>query len=270
MINHYRPDDWHKSWSDSGWRRLALFLTLAAWIHLLAFLGWERSGLGRFNSMVDLTETPRMVELTLELNPAAQELQAPKEPEPASAFTPAPEPAVKPEIPPSPPETSEPQVAPAPTDPAATPDLTLTEPNNAFESRASLWPEETAGQTPKTGFPARDEPISLEETAPRFKSYNTTVRGAVARHWLLPPEAKSNFQPGRFTAIMTLDREGRVVVIAVEESSGSPSLDYAAMEALRGAAPYEPFPEELAHNDQLSFRLHFDYRAVYRQAAPLK
>jgi TonB family protein len=110
----------------------------------------------------------------------------------------------------------------------------------------------------------------VEKTAPRLKSYNTTVRGAVARHWLLPPEARSNFQPGRFTAVMTLDRKGRVILITVEESSGSSTLDYAAMEALRGAAPYEPFPEELLHNEQLSFRLHFDYRAVYRQAASLR
>jgi protein TonB len=92
----------------------------------------------------------------------------------------------------------------------------------------------------------------------------------VARHWILPPEARSNFQPGRFTAVMTLGRHGQIALIAVEESSGSPSLDYAAMEAIRGAAPFEPFPPELAEHEQLSFRLHFDYRAVYRQAAPLR
>jgi TonB family protein len=69
---------------------------------------------------------------------------------------------------------------------------------------------------------------------------------------------------------MTLNRQGQILVITVEESSGSPTLDNAAMEALRGAAPYEPFPEELVGHERLSFRLHFDYRAVYRQAAPLK
>jgi TonB family protein len=63
---------------------------------------------------------------------------------------------------------------------------------------------------------------------------------------------------------MTLSRQGEVLLIVVEESSGSPGLDFAAMEALRGAAPYEPFPSELADFSQLNFRLHFDYRAAVR------
>jgi TonB family protein len=146
---------------------------------------------------------------------------------------------------------------------------TLTDPNLPLESGASLWSEGEAQTETIQTQPGQDNTISVEETAPRFKSYNTTVRSAVARHWLLPPEARSNFQPGRFTAVMTLDRQGQVLLIMVEESSGSPSLDYAAMEALRGAAPYEPFPEELVHLDQMSFRLHFDYRAVFRRAIPL-
>jgi protein TonB len=110
-----------------------------------------------------------------------------------------------------------------------------------------------------------DNTVNLEETAPEFKSYHTFVRSAVARHWILPPEARTNFQPGRFTAVMTLGSDGQVILIVVEESSGSPSLDFAAMEALRGAAPYPPFPQELSDSTQLEFRLHFDYRAIQRR-----
>jgi protein TonB len=139
-----------------------------------------------------------------------------------------------------------------------------------LEIGASLWPEDIPQSSEPNVPTGEDNTISLERTAPKFKSYNSIVRSAVARHWILPPEARNNFQPGRFTAVMTLDRLGQVQLILVEESSGSPSLDYAAMEALRGAAPYEPFPEELAHLEQLSFRLHFDYRAVYRRAVTVE
>jgi TonB family protein len=113
--------------------------------------------------------------------------------------------------------------------------------------------------------PGEDRTMNLEETAPALKSYNSLVRTAVARHWILPPAARSNFQPGRLVAVMTLSRQGQVQVIMVEESSGIPALDFAAMEALRGAAPYPPFPPELGGHQALNFRFHFDYKAVQRR-----
>jgi protein TonB len=109
-----------------------------------------------------------------------------------------------------------------------------------------------------------DNTINVEESAPKLKSYDTSVRAAVARHWILPPSARTNFQPGRFSASMTINRYGEIVSIVVKESAGSTTLDYAAMEALRGAAPYPPFPEELANLSQRTFLIHFDYRAVLR------
>ncbi|MDR1395033.1 MAG: energy transducer TonB [Deltaproteobacteria bacterium] len=244
--------------SQTRWQRLALFAILAAWIHFLAFLGWEQLGFDYAAGLPELETAPRLLEMTLELNPSAlmaPEPPAPPESAPPAAVrpAPAPAPALEPALDPNNPaeiQTTEP----------------LTEPNLDLESGASLWPEEAPA--PAAPEPGRDlnNTINVEKTAPAFRSYNSTVRSSVARHWLLPPEARDNFQPGRFTAVMTLDHFGQVLSILVEESSGSASLDFAAMEALRGAAPYEPFPEELAQVPQLSFRLHFDYRAVYRQA----
>jgi protein TonB len=67
---------------------------------------------------------------------------------------------------------------------------------------------------------------------------------------------------------MTLNSQGRIESIVVEESSGSTTLDHAAMEALRAAAPYEPFPPELRHLERMTFRLNFDYRQIVRPARP--
>ncbi|MDR0549844.1 MAG: TonB family protein [Deltaproteobacteria bacterium] len=271
----------------SGGQRLALFLIIAAWLHLFAFLGFERLGFDYLGSFDDPITEPRQVELTLELNPAALN------PSPTPDATPGPTPSASTLTPNNPtvgeeavdlegrsPEDLDPASKAGP--PALTKEMTAESPEDlttesleakegakALESGASLWPEDSQIE-PSTQTARPDNTVSVEETAPRLKSYNVSVRGAVARSWILPPEARNNFQPGRFTAVMTLDREGRILVIAVEESSGNPSLDNAAMEAIRGAAPFEPFPAELADHDQLSFRLHFDYRAVYRPAAPLR
>jgi TonB family protein len=213
-----------------GGRTLAIAVLAAAAIHLLAFmaagqLGWDYQSLA-----LDIElPTERFLELTLEVNePAA-------EPPPETAETAA---AAPPESSAPPPEAS-----PLPSDAA------LLEGGDAEAIAAS----------------SEDRTVNLEESAPLLKSYNSMVRTAVARHWILPPAARSNFQPGRFVAVMTLNRQGQVLVIMVEESSGIPSLDFAAMEALRGAAPYPPFPEELSNHESLNFRLHFDYRTVQRR-----
>jgi protein TonB len=48
----------------------------------------------------------------------------------------------------------------------------------------------------------------------------------------------------------------------VEQSSGLPILDHAAMEAVRGAAPFPPFPEHITLK-RLSIVANFDYRIRY-------
>jgi protein TonB len=213
---------------------------LAAILHLLALLAAERLG---WDPSADISLAPppeRYLELSLEVNaPSAAKPPASTEAAPAAP------PAAATEAAPAEPEALQP-----PEDvPAALPyDASVLE-----------------GSADAAGPLADDNAVNLEEAAPKLKSYNTLVRTAVARRWILPPAARNNFQSGRFVAVMTLDRLGQVLVIMVEESSGFPALDFAAMEALRGAAPYPPFPPELEEHESLNFRLHFDYRAVRRR-----
>jgi outer membrane biosynthesis protein TonB len=49
----------------------------------------------------------------------------------------------------------------------------------------------------------------------------------------------------------------------VEESTGNAILDHAGLEALRSAAPFPPFPPELAAFSQLDLTMIFDYQARY-------
>ncbi|MDR1109649.1 MAG: TonB C-terminal domain-containing protein [Deltaproteobacteria bacterium] len=228
-------------------RRLALFAAVALAIHLAAFSlldSWGPGGLYRVGSMGPPPE--RFLELDLELAgppepPAPEEAPLPLDGGPAAGVEPPPADAGA--------ETAGDQASHPPLGPSA-----------------SLVPEDGSGPAALPEQP--DNTINLEDTAPQFKSYHTSVRSAVARRWILPPEARTNFQPGRFTAVMTLSRQGQILLIVVEESSGSPGLDFAAMEALRGAAPYPPFPSDLEEFGQLNFRLHFDYRAVQRRIGP--
>ncbi|MDR2934862.1 MAG: TonB family protein [Candidatus Adiutrix sp.] len=106
-------------------------------------------------------------------------------------------------------------------------------------------------------------PVTAEPASPRFKSYNTAVRGAVAAKWLVPPEARINFHPGRLVVNCTIGRDGSLIRFVVDESTGSAILDHAGLEALRSAAPFPPFPPELAAFSQLDLTMIFDYQARY-------
>ena len=217
-------------------KSLGLATLLAIVVHLLAFtaaskLGWD------YSALTPSIEIPadRFLELFLEVNEPVPEII-----EAAGATEPAPE------------------IAP------------MEAPQEAIAGTLPYDAGILSGSQEAQGSDAgEDRTINLEETAPALKSYNSLVRTAVARHWILPPAARSNFQPGRFVAVMTLNRLGQVQVIMVEESSGIPALDFAAMEALRGAAPYPPFPPDLEDQESLNIRFHFDYRAVQRRPGSL-
>lgn len=107
-----------------------------------------------------------------------------------------------------------------------------------------------------------EDTISLESKAPKYLSYLGRVKAGIARHWIFPPAARENRETGRLTVVFTLDRAGKLLKIVVEKSSGHPALDQSALEALRGAVPFPPFPEHIKLK-RLNIRAYFDYRIRY-------
>ncbi|MDL2260442.1 TonB family protein [Deltaproteobacteria bacterium OttesenSCG-928-K17] len=110
-----------------------------------------------------------------------------------------------------------------------------------------------------------DPPISLEEQAPARKSYDTAIRMAINKNFIIPPAARSNLKQGQLIVFFTISRQGELLRIVVEESSGNASLDHAGLEAMR-AATFPPLPPELAHLEQLDIRMTFNFEIVYRRS----
>jgi protein TonB len=264
-------------------QNVVVFLIIAAWLHLCLFLWLENLNPRLLEGPdVPMDVMPAPLELTLEIAPGpaaagpeaqvAEPVPEPLPPEPAPVAIP-PEALASESVPPPPVAIPEPYPGTlgVPGDEAAldrpiSPEDLLDPADNQvktfpFNSSPIIGDAEDA-------LGVTDNTVNLEESAPRLKSYDSQVRSAVARHWILPPAARNNFQPGRFSASMTIDSLGGIVSIVVKESAGNTTLDYAAMEALRGAAPYPPFPEDLAALGQRTFLIHFDYRAVVRNSAP--
>lgn len=108
-----------------------------------------------------------------------------------------------------------------------------------------------------------EPPIRVEGEAPERKSYYMAIRMAVNHLWIMPPAAKTRFRPGRLTVDFTIGRSGELLRWVVIESTGNTNLDHAGLEAIRSAAPFPPFPDDLKQFSQLDIRMHFDYKAQY-------
>lgn len=106
---------------------------------------------------------------------------------------------------------------------------------------------------------AEEDTISLESKAPEYISYLGRIKVRIKNHWIFPPEAREKREFGRLSALFTLDRSGKLLQIIVEESSGNQLLDHAALEAVRGAAPFPSFPDHI-NLKRLNIRANFDYR----------
>ncbi len=236
---------------------LFLCLLISVWFHLLGFVAWQhwdRDAVSNFYFELENESPP--IELSLVMN-QPEEDPAPAAPQELEITGPA-----ETEIPENVAEMSAElkaaleaaQAGTGPVDSSPPPELDEELLNRELLPRVN----ETEGELNP------DPPISIENEAPERKSYFTQITRAIMNQWLMPPEAKSQFRPGRFTADVTIARDGTLLRSVVIESTGDAVLDHAAHEAVRSAAPFPAFPPELTKFSQLEIRMNFDYQARYR------
>ena len=209
--------------------RIGLAMVVSVWIHIIGFT------LLRY---VDPLPAPLD-----EPPPLALEIELPEEPPP-------PEPPVA-ELPKETPMQPEKETA-APAPPVPIP----VDPNQ------SMTAEGPEGGTEQPGTSFLEDTISLESKAPQYVTYLGRIKASVKQHWIFPPEARQRRQTGGLSAMFTLDKTGRLIRIVVEESSGNQILDHAALEAVRGASPFPPFPDHI-NLDRLNIKAKFDYRIKF-------
>ncbi len=215
---------------------LMLFFSVA--LHLTAFIIWQLYVKGNEDQFYFTMEEPPALELTLLLNEVLE--PEPVEPEPL-------EPIIDTEV------TSEAETKAPKGKAETTSETTLDE---------DLLKSELLDDTDEETTPASAEPpVLVESEAPEFKRYETAIRLAIAKWWIMPPEALENFRPGRLSVDVSIGRGGDLLRIVVLESSGSATLDHAGLEALRAAAPYPPMPEYMEGLEHWTLRINFDYQA---------
>jgi len=91
----------------------------------------------------------------------------------------------------------------------------------------------------------QEVPVSAEELKELWAGYTSTVRKMIAQAKIYPPAARDKGQQGKINLTFKLGKQGEVLKLLIEHSSGHNILDEAARNAVRNAGPFPPIPEKL-------------------------
>jgi len=87
--------------------------------------------------------------------------------------------------------------------------------------------------------------ISLDTGDPTYHPYTKMLRDSILSHWIYPLSARQNLIQGSLLIVFRLDRGGSLIGCNIARSSGHGILDTYALEAIRSANPFPPFPEDI-------------------------
>jgi len=87
-----------------------------------------------------------------------------------------------------------------------------------------------------------DEPISLDTKEAKYASYFSRIKQQIQRVWVYPSQGAKRNLSGELTLKFEISKDGNLLSLRLINTSGSNILDANAIKAVRGAAPYYPFP----------------------------
>jgi protein TonB len=105
-----------------------------------------------------------------------------------------------------------------------------------------------------------DEPISLDTKEVKYASYFGRIKQQIQRVWVYPSQGTKRTLSGELTLKFEISKDGNLLSLRLINSSGSNILDANAVKAVRGAAPYYPFPITITKK-KLSILATFIYNA---------
>ena len=105
-----------------------------------------------------------------------------------------------------------------------------------------------------------DEPISLDTKEAKYVSYFSRIKQQIQRVWVYPSQGTKRTLSGELTHKFEISKDGNLLSLRLINSSGSNILDANAVKAVRGAAPYYPFPITITKK-RLSILATFVYNA---------
>lgn len=91
--------------------------------------------------------------------------------------------------------------------------------------------------------------------SPEWTKYETELERQIVGKWF-PPAGQEVYKP--VTVELRIRKDGRLSKSDILKSSQIPDVDAAALNAVKDAAPYSPFPEGVKKEDFAKFEINFD------------
>ncbi|MFN4262743.1 MAG: TonB family protein [Thioalkalivibrionaceae bacterium] len=187
----------------------------------------------------------------------ATELAAEREITPETIETPPPS-----AMPDAPPTASDPQTSPSRREPQPSPQTDSAradaKPNNTVDVAALMRQGLSSARDPEqTGLRRQGTTRILSSTSARSApeaAYleNWTRRVETIGNLNYPEEARRRGLSGQLVVAARIRSDGSLVDAHIQQSSGEPILDQAALDIVRLAAPFQAFPEAMrAHHDEI-------------------
>jgi TonB family protein len=109
----------------------------------------------------------------------------------------------------------------------------------------------------------KEATISLDTKDPSYHPYTSVLKERILSHWTYPQSARNNLIEGDLLIVFRLDRGGNLIDCTLVRPSGHEILDTCALEAVRSASPFPPFPETmtvqfLSINASFAYQLRFE------------
>ena len=124
-------------------------------------------------------------------------------------------------------------------------------------------PEKYAALDTQSDTPEDDDKvISLDTRESRYASYFARLKHQIEQVWTYPEEAVRRGISGRLTLRFQISKDGNLMNVRLIDNSGYNVLDEAALQAVKTAAPYYPFPVTI-HREALSILATFIYTPSY-------
>ena len=106
------------------------------------------------------------------------------------------------------------------------------------------------------------ETVSLDSQEFKYASYFSSIKRQIESVWSYPEEAAKRGLQGQLLLQFILDRSGKLIDISLVNSSENEILDNAALDAVKTASPYNPFPEKIQKN-KLRIIASFKYKPFH-------
>ncbi|MEW5839278.1 MAG: energy transducer TonB [Pseudomonadota bacterium] len=243
-------------------RRLAWGISLGVHLALLALLLWWLEAKLPKPHAVEKPVPLNLAMLAAPSAPPVQEAQeqaeevSPVEPPPEIiAAPPVPEPVaeVSPEPPKPEPPKPETPVKPKPAPPKPTPPKEAKPPAKPVASKPKVVEAQVqSSESVATAVVPVQNPVPLPVPAtvsspvadPAAEdAYKALLRNRVDAHKQYPRLSRRMGEEGRVVVEFSVSASGEVSGLRIKSGSGSERLDEAALQAVRDAAPFPPFPE---------------------------